>query len=116
MKHDTKKHKDIGTELINRKFMWCDNYYFSYDDWSKSLKDTYDGFNMQVKAPEDLKSKEKFFYQDKWRRTLKGVFPDAKGKRELYRPDLKETIKNAFLPKEATDRHETMDWSESLIS
>lgn len=90
--------KDLGVELMDRRFMWCDDY-FHYNDWGQKLKDAYDGFNLYVKAPKDIKSDEKYFYQDGWRRTPTGVFPDGKGRRELAFPKVKDDFKQDFASK-----------------
>ena len=115
MKHKSESlKKDLSYEIINRNFMWCDDYYFSYDNWTELLKNTYDGFNMQVKAPEDIKSNEKYFYQDQFRRTLSGIFPDGKGLRSVYKPEIKSKLKNAFLTRDAIAKNESMEWTSSI--
>ena len=115
MKHKSgKSQKDLSYELINRNFMWCDDYYFSYDDWTELLKKTYDGFNMQVKAPKDIRSNEKYFYQDKYRRTLSGIFPDGKGLRTVYKPEIKAKLRKAFITRDAIAKNESMDWTSSI--
>lgn len=63
------------------------------------MKDSYDGFNLWVKAPEDMLSEEKYYFQDGWRRTPKGIFPDGKGMRKLTLPNIKDKYKEAFLSK-----------------
>jgi hypothetical protein len=90
--------KDLGVEMLNRNFMWTDDY-FHYEDWGKILRNSYDGFNLWVRAPTDLKSDEKYFFQDNWRRVPKGIFPHGKGPRRLSLPNLKEPHKASFLPK-----------------
>ena len=88
--------KDLGVEMLDRNFMWCDDY-FHYDDWGEQLRQAYDGFNLYVKAPTDLRNDEKYYYQDGWRRTPHGIFPDGSGARELSLPNVKEDFKDAFL-------------------
>jgi hypothetical protein len=100
--------KDLGVEMINRNFMWCDDY-FHYDDWGEQLREAYDGFNLWVKTPEDLDSQEKFYFQDNWRRVPKGIFPDGKGLRELSLPNVKDSLKQTFLSKLDLIKHKNIN-------
>lgn len=90
--------KDLSIELINRNFMWTDDY-FHYNDWAEAMKETYDGFNLWVNAPLDAVSDEKYFYQDRWRRTPKGIFPNAKAYRKISFYNVKDSLKEAYLPR-----------------
>lgn len=42
---ESKLQKDLSIELLNRNFMWTDDY-FHYSDWAEAMKETYDGFNL----------------------------------------------------------------------
>lgn len=106
--HRSQPKKNLGVEMLNKHFMWCDDY-FHYDDWSKKMKEAYDGFNLWVKTPEDLFADEKYFYQDGWKRTPKGIFPDGKGVRELALPNVKDDYKQLFLSKLDLIKHKNMN-------
>lgn len=100
--------KNLGVEMLNRNFMWCDDY-FHYEDWGHALREAYDGFNLWVKTPKDLKSDEKFYYQDGWRRAPKGIFPDGRGSRELSLPNVKDNYKKSFLSRLNLIKHKNFD-------
>ena len=101
---ESKLQKDLSIELLNRNFMWTDDY-FHYDDWATKMKDVYDGFNLWVEANKDIASDEKYFYQDNWRRSPKGIFPDAKAYRKISLYNVKDSLKEAYLPKLSLLKH-----------
>jgi len=78
--------------------MWCDDY-FHYDDWKKIMKESYDGFNLNVKTPKDMRGDEKFYFQDGWRRNPSGIFPDGKGNRDVCMSNFSKDVKKSFISK-----------------
>jgi len=90
--------KNLGVEMLNRNFMWCDDY-FHYEDWGHMMKQSYDSFNLLVKTPQDVNDDEKFYFQDNWRRVPKGIFPDGASPRKLSFPNVKDSFKKTFLSK-----------------
>jgi hypothetical protein len=99
--------KDLGIEMVNRNFMWCDDY-FHYDDWGNMMREGYDGFNLWVRNAEE-KDGEKLYYQDGWRRCPKGIFPDGKGPRKLSFYNSKDEHKKLMLDKLDLQKHRNLE-------
>lgn len=67
--------KDIVVELLNRDFLWHEEYHH-YDDWKSKMEQTYDQFNLlQIDAID--KEEPKFYFEEKeWKRRIpRGIFP-----------------------------------------
>ena len=74
--------KDIVPEIINQRYMWCDDY-FHYADWEETAKTTFDGFNLLVVPRKE--GDYKYFYDrgNKQRIVPQGIFPPPNHKRVI---------------------------------
>jgi len=66
--------KDLDPEILNRSFLWNEDYHH-YADWESKMKASYDNFNMLFIPHQKQKGKLFFDEQTHKRRIPTGIVP-----------------------------------------
>lgn len=60
-------HKELGSEFLNRNFMYSSDYY-KYKDWKEIMGKTYNSFDLNILPEQGNKQGEaKYYHQDSGR-------------------------------------------------